>query len=277
MVDRLGRWRLRSVLGLPERDAGLLWAVPSGLDRLRRLLCEYGILANRTGGFGSDYAACSGHDLGLERGGLDAGADSGKLESYGDVMKLLLLCLRRALAGLRAGVGGPLCYPMFSESHHDRGGHDGRAVKGNREDGLANPRGACSCLRDVPGIGCECLPWESQVSENSPTRWNEADPGSPRQFFEAFPCIGFNLYRIIETLQRYEETLIWPLLLCLKRDISGHKATEQKRRPLPIAIGKLHQQLPPTSALHAHSLAILPARSSKRHGPLVLCPAGGKA
>ena len=72
--------------------------MPGGLDRLQRLLRKFGILANRASGFGTDYAACSGHDLGLERGGLDAGADSGKLESYGDVMKLFLYLRRISLA-----------------------------------------------------------------------------------------------------------------------------------------------------------------------------------
>jgi len=93
-----------------------------------------------------------------------------------------------ALAGLKVDVGGPQRYSVFSESHHDRGGHDGRAVKGGREDGLANPRGACSCRRDVPGVGCECLPWESQASGNSPTLLNEADPGSPRQLLPDRSC-----------------------------------------------------------------------------------------
>ena len=187
----------------------------------------------------------------------------------------LLAYLRRALSALRVGVGGPSWYSVFSTSHHDRGGRDGRAVKGNREDGLANPRGACSCRRDVPGIGCKCLPWESQALENLPTRWNETDPGSPRQF-EFFPGVHFNLNRVLHVTRRNVKLLIGAVLLRLNGDALVNQAAEQKGRPAPIGVGKFHKQLPASPLFHSH-FASLTAHSSKRNGPLVLGFTGGRA
>jgi len=102
-----GGGRLRSVLGLPEWNAGILWAVPGWLYRERRDMREFDWVTNGSRGIAAVNGAGAGHAVGLERNGLDSGSGlCESLESDDHIMRLFLY-LRRRVASLRAGVGGP--------------------------------------------------------------------------------------------------------------------------------------------------------------------------
>ena len=90
------------------------------------------------------------------------------------------------------------------------------------------------------------------------------------------PSPFLDTFSTFKKMRRDIKALIGAVLLGLKCNIIFDNPSEQKTGPSPIGIGQFNQELPLGTALHSH-FASLTARSSKRHGPLVLCLTGGKA